>query len=244
MRTILILLLTINTAFAICDTQTIENVSECTLNDRLEQLVMAVRPNFHSISHKKYFAEDPCTPIKEVTCPQTCTTIDMKEKCVQDDLKCVPVRELICKPWNPSFQTFTWSNLIIEDVKVRHYENLIIEPVLPLVELTSELNEWKAKEITRITYWNRLEAIKDMRTSMVKCNLNQPNSAIFKRDIKKALDETKLACLESKQTEITTEKEAKKAKKEKKEKAKEKVKKHDCSKEKGFVQDLCESMQG
>ncbi len=37
MKFLLVLLLTINTAFAICDTQTIENVSECTLNDRLER---------------------------------------------------------------------------------------------------------------------------------------------------------------------------------------------------------------
>lgn len=192
MKYLLLLLLTINTSFAVCSNKTIVEVNECLVNDRLLNLLQVVRPSFYQVTQEQY---------------------------VEDSV----------------------NRYYFTDEAT--YENLIIDPLLPLSELQTALDSWKSVEIIRLTYWNSLDSIGDIRTSMVKCNLNQPNSSVFTKDLKTSLDQIKLDCLVSKQTEIATEKAEKEAKDLKIKEASDSIKTWDCAAEKDLLKLLCEAAQ-
>lgn len=61
-------------------------------------------------------------------------------------------------------------------------------------------------QVMGATFSDRLSSLKDIRTAAIKCGINQPNMALFKKKLSKDIDEMKLACLESKSNEINAEK--------------------------------------
>lgn len=109
--------------------------------------------------------------------------------------------------------------------EVPTYENMIYmeceKPALEVFE--AEFEKFKGElrviesarlvEVARVkALRERLKALSDLRISMSKCGLNQPNMKLFVKKIVKNNDVEKLECLESKNAEIESESSARRSK--------------------------------
>jgi len=196
-------------SFAVCLTDTVEHVQQCTINDRLIGYIGQLRPAFRQVSYEDYNLPDPCIPIQEVICETTCTTIcdqenNCHEECPQIDPECIPVVGVTCPPWNPKFETYTFIN----DGE-QLFENLIIDPVILLSDLESLHTAWQGSVIEAIQFRARLDTLGDSegkRELARKCGIEESNIKMLFNRLFDTRDSVAVACMESKVAELNGEK--------------------------------------
>ena len=111
----------------------------------------------------------------------------------------------------PRFEEATYENLTYEDCEKPSLEEFEEEFERYKAELIAE-RETRLKELARIRgLKQRFKALPDLRLAMVKCGYNQPNMKLLVKKIIKDNDTEKINCLESKNTEIESEQNARKS---------------------------------
>ena len=184
MKLILILLFSFNLHAQVtpCNTETLNEIDACTVEDKLPMLIGRLFPLHRHKSEQAYTSTDPCNPL----------TID------DEDTEEIEV----CPVWlDPKINAYYYEEQDFDsegNPEFTFYQRLVMlnKPLVNVFE--DDLLVWANENKVVVNWKTRVNSITRVRRGMSKCGYSGSNLALFKNSLIDNIGDVRVDCLESK----------------------------------------------
>ena len=187
-----------------CAPEKVEDIQGLTVNDRIFQDLPTLRPTYSATSKEMY-----SRPMCEYN---AVPMLDENNDPVLDENNEPIVNQVVnnspcCEGQACNVNTYYFDDLVDENDNRSYYDRLVIDSKPLLSEFQSLLDSYKASKIADINFENKVcEMQSDFRQLAKKCGYERANITKLMHEIIDNKDQVKKTCLESKVSELASEK--------------------------------------